>query len=177
VVVVPDVGIAVFADKHKNAIVVLRLSDGSVIQRVEGIDLPIYAAAGPPGSGTVYVSSERHGSVTALQFDVADPSQPVIEALVHEGNKATTFGSSPLAVVPPGPGKKTWHLVVGRYNQSTALVLALPAGDHVCEVVMPVPEADLRGLAADPGGGALLLSSKDNVVIVPWPLDGMPELS
>ena len=178
VVVLPDVGIAVFADKHHDAsVVALRLSDGSVIQRVQGIHLPIYAAAGPPGSGTVYLSSERHGSVTAVQFDVADPCRPVIVSLVYEGNSLIAHGSSPLAVVPPGPGKKKWHLVVGRYHRSTIVVMELPTGDRVCEVDAPVPDADLRGLAADPGGGALLLSSMHDICTVPWPLEGMPELS
>lgn len=90
--------------------------------------------------------------------------------------------SRPLAVVPPVPGKRTSHLVVGTHGSSELLVLSLPdlilvhthnlerAGHEEGDSPM-----DVAGLAADPWGGALAVcdAASEAIHVIAWPLPGM----
>ena len=82
----------------------------------------------------------------------------------------------PLAVIPPAPGKRTAHLIVGTVYEPELRVLSLPGlalvHTHMLEGV------EVWGLAADPWGTALAVcdwASKSTHVLA-WPLPGMPQL-
>ena len=81
-----------------------------------------------------------------------------------------------LAVVPPAPGKKTAHVVVGAGGSSELLVLSLA---HLILVHSHwLEDVAVTGLAADPWGSALAVCDyySDVIHILAWPLAGMPPL-
>ena len=82
----------------------------------------------------------------------------------------------PLTVVPPAPGKRVSHLVVGTRYSPELLVLALPGLALVHRHVLRGIE--VSALAADPWGAALAVgdASEKEIRVVAWPLAGMPEL-
>ena len=82
----------------------------------------------------------------------------------------------PLAVMPPAPGKRVSHLVVGAWDSSELLVLSLP--DLVLVHTHVMDGMKFWALAADPWGEALIIGDGVYKVIhdLPWPLMGMPAL-
>lgn len=86
----------------------------------------------------------------------------------------------PMAVVPPAPGKRLSHLVVGIADRARVCVIALPAHTLVCEVEElrspGGPAIVVQGLAADPFGSSLVVCDSQWAHVLPWPLPGMPEL-
>lgn len=186
VVALAEAGIVVFADYYGNNLVALRLCDGTVAQKVP-MTRPIYATAGPPGSCTLYASSETDGLVCSVQFDALDPTRTAMLSHPLLPARISGYGSSPLAVMPPAPGKAVWHLIVGGYGTPLLVVLALPGGEEVGRIegsavdptaqYVEATETDLalywgsriRGLAADLAGGALVVTSGSDVFAVPWP--------
>lgn len=133
--VIPRLGIAAYAHYFADALVVLRVVDGAVLQ-VLSMHRPLYVAAlpllGSDSGATVYVSSEGENRVVGVRFDSQDFSVPAVvsEPLVR-ANPAVGHGNPALAVIPPSPGSSSWHLVVGDYNDSRLRVLALPSGEVV----------------------------------------------
>ena len=209
-VALPELGIAVYAANFANSevvaaqffvggatiyrclrciaavVVAIRLSDGSVVQTLAHIR-PLYVAAGPPGTATVYVSSQDADRVCGVRFDASDPALPavVLPPLIHV-DPPTGHGNPALAVMPPAPGESTWFLVVGDYCTRHVSLLALPGGEKVFEATGtitgdlpgdgtsgPGSWGTIRGLAADPAGAALIVVGDDDVWAVPWPLPGM----
>lgn len=101
--------------------------------------------------------------------------------LVHTG-RTVAVGEGPgrpIAIVPPAPGKRVSHLVVGAFSRTQLLVFSLPglvlvhtyelSCDNICLVM---------GLAADPCGGALAVYDfiGQGLHVLPWPLTGMSPL-
>ena len=89
---------------------------------------------------------------------------------------ATGNRSRPLAVVPPAPGKRISHLVVGTGESSELLVLSLPG--HTLVHTHSLEGMEVTGLAADPWGGALAVcdDKSKSCHVLAWPLPGMPPL-
>lgn len=186
VVALPEAGVVVFADHYGDRLVALHLRDGTFVQEVPLLS-PIYAAAGPPGSCMIFVSSEYDGLIYCLQFDASDPARAAVRSPPLHPGRFGMPGSSPLAVMPPAPGTTTWHLIVGGYLTPLLVVLALPGGEEVGRIessrVDPTgqqagaTESDpalfwgrnVKGLATDPAGGALVVVSDSDVFVVPWP--------
>lgn len=190
VVALPEAGVVGFVDKHSNAVLALRTADGAVLRTVALEGSPIYAAPGPPSSGAAFVSKETDGSV----WHVGLTGPPLDPVLVYEYSISEQHtGSSPLAMMPPAAGRAEWHLVIAKYSTLLITVLAVSSRSVVYSGVVRLPGgADLAapvassgsygigvlGLAADPSGSALLMTLVGgNAVALPWPLDGMPELS
>lgn len=84
----------------------------------------------------------------------------------------------PLAVVPPGPGRRAAHLVVGLYGTPRVQVLRLPSLEPLCAPLQLGLGVLVVGLAADAAGTALLVAdgASKTVLALPWPLPGMPPL-
>ena len=82
----------------------------------------------------------------------------------------------PLAVMPPAPGKRTSHLIVGSWHTPELRVLSLPglALVHTHRLV----GMEVIMLAADPCGTALAVSdlASESTHVLAWPLPGMPLL-
>ena len=131
--------------------------------------------AANPATGTVYggVLSQGH-NCTIHAWSWADGSGLRAEGPVPAAG--VEVGPRPLAVMPPAPGKRTAHLIVGTRERSELHVLSLPGlaliQTHRLEGV------DLAGLAADPWGGALAVCRLGslNIDVLLWPLPGMPLL-
>lgn len=106
--------------------------------------------------------------------------------IVHAAGDSSSV--RPLAVMPPPPGKRTSHLVVGTLSASRLRVLALPSLALVHEhtlgsesVLMPGTwgEVGVAGLAADPWGMAIAVcdNKSGTAAVLAWPLPGMPPLA
>ena len=153
-----------------------RLSDGI---RVGSLDVPglDWFLAADTATGTVYgcVKIAKSVSVCAL---LCSSNGPSIE-IRPEGPSAVAGAlpaSRPLAVVPPAPGKKVSHLVVGKFKAPELLVLSLPG--LVLVHTHRLEGMKVTGLAADPWGGALAVHDVESKAlhVLAWPLPGMPPL-
>lgn len=152
-----------------------RLLDG---KRVGSIRVPglTYFLAADPSTGTIF------GNTRTDRRAIAHFSWS-LEAGILAGGTVTAEGvtkqhrAQPLAVVPPAPGKRVSHLVVGVVDEPTLFVLALPCltlvHTHLMEGVR------IATLAADPWGEALAVSNLTTsaIHILAWPLPGMPALT
>ena len=105
-----------------------------------------------------------------------DGAEIVISSGIPVAAAGTKQKGRLLAVVPPAPGKRAAHLVVGTIASSELLVLSLPGlalvHTHSLDGMQVV------GLAADPWGGALAVCDavSDVIHVLAWPLSGMPLL-
>ena len=152
-----------------------RISDGVRVGSlaVSGID---FFLAADDATGVVYgtVSSSNGCAVHAWEF-TADGAGMLITSNGRITD-AELRGSRPLAVMPPAPGKRASHLVIGNAWTSELLVLSLPGlalvHTHRLEGM------SVTGLAADPWGGALIIRNYNSksVHVLAWPLPGMPPL-
>jgi hypothetical protein len=165
--VLPAQGLVVASVYSINKLQVYRLAEGELVVTAPA-DSPTFIAA-DPATATLYVCTGRQ--VTSFRWDGgALLPEGVVEAA---GNRA---GIRPLAVMPPAPGQRTSHLVVGTNNIPTLLVLSLPnrrlVPTHTLE------GTDVVGLAADRSGTALDVcdGALKAVHVLPWPLPGMPPL-
>ena len=82
-----------------------------------------------------------------------------------------------MAVMPPAPGKRHAHLVIGALTKSSLRVLELPSRRCIFATELPDGVKAL-GLAADHAGTALVVCDFASRVTIalPWPLPGMPTL-
>ena len=82
----------------------------------------------------------------------------------------------PLAVMPPAPGKKASHLVVGCNSTGTLVILSLPSRALVH--THDLEGMSIVGMAADPWGKALAVldAGTRSLNVLAWPLPGMPQL-
>ena len=177
----PTLGVVAVSDGVSDLLVIHRISDG---YRVGSLELPNAAEllAADNASNVVYGSVYEDGYHTVHAWLCATDGANV---RISAGDFCAASGKAKLprvlAVMPPAPGKRTAHLVVGLYGSSELLVLSLPS-------LTVVHTHNLRGvrmmgLAADPWGGALAvcdIASLDMafqaIDILAWPLPGMPPL-
>ena len=105
-----------------------------------------------------------------------DGAETVISSGAPVAAAGTIHEEGILAVMPPAPGKKASHLVVGTCFSPELLVPSLPGlalvHTHNLEGIK------VWGLAADPWGGALAVYNYASMAIhvLDWPLPGMPLL-
>lgn len=174
----PDSGIAVCVSFDDERLFAHRLSDG---ERVGSLAVPGlgYSLASDPATGAVFGTVQRRedGSRYAVtQFSWAPSSS--LNFRVDRRVSAAGEGSHVriLTVVPPAPGKRVAHLVVGTGDKPKLRVIALPGlalvYTHILEGMR------VTGLAADPLGGALAVCDRlcGTVHVLAWPLPGMPVL-
>lgn len=181
IALLPALRLAVVSSGRDGALHVLSLDGGA---KLASVTLPRPGpVAADPSASTVYASSidsAGRGVVLAWRWDA---ERGVLEARGAVSAAGTALGDRPLVVLPPAPGKRTPHLVVGERDGSGLSVLALPG-----RVRVPLPGGGgagsgllpsglrVRALAADPSGTALLAvdALMRVVVALPWPLPGMP---
>lgn len=186
VAALPAQGVVVVAPLGGKQLLALRLSDGL---RVGSAPLPEggYFVAADAAAGTVFcglTSADQKGGadlVGAWSWGSSSSSsgsggEPGFQALGPVSAAGARDSWRPLAVVPPGPGRRAAHLVVGAFNQPELRVLSLPGlalvHSHCLEGMR------VTGLAADPAGVALVVCDRasKSIHVVAWPLPGMPAL-
>lgn len=169
IAVLPAAGVCVATLQFQSGnLVVVQLSDGALLASMR-VDSPLYAAAYPE-TNTVFVSIRY--AVEAFQWDGT-----ALRA-VGRVNTADTGNNRPVAVVPPGPGCHHAHLVVGTCHNTPQLdVFRLPGLEFVCQATLP-DRVQLYGLAADATGTTLvaIVTRRNEALLMPWPLPGMPPL-
>lgn len=128
----------------------------------EGWGASVAAAGWIFGVGT-------NNSVFVCDWELATAVRTIPEA----GERAH---GRPLAVVPPGPGKRVSHLVVSTADTAELLILALP--DFALVHTHTLRGMMVRAIAADPWGEALAVSDAVShaIHVMAWPLPGMPVL-
>ena len=124
-------------------------------------------------SGLVFVACT--GGIQRFHWDGA--------ALVSAGEAAglpIVKPSAVLAVVPAAAGLRQAHLVVARVRGSDVRVYALPSLELVWTGPLAAPpghrDLAVLGLGAGAQGEALLVSVAPAVLVLQWPLEGMPDL-
>ena len=170
----PSLGVVVIG--VGTSLFIHRLSDGV---RVGSLAVPklYWFMAADDASGIVFGSLHSAGSTTIHAW-LCDASRTRIKSQGPVTYAKTRFSPRPLAVMPPAPGKRVSHLVVGSAWTPELLVLSLPdlalVHTHMLEGV------SVMGLAADPWGAALLVrfsESKSSALhVLAWPLSGMQPL-
>ena len=186
VAALPAQGVVVVAPLGGKQLLALRLSDGL---RVGSAPLPEggYFVAADAAAGTIFcglTSADQKGGadlVGAWSWGSSGSSgsgggEPGFEARGPVSAAGARDSWRPLAVVPPGPGRRAAHLVVGAFNQPELRVLSLPGlalvHSHTLEGMR------VTGLAADPAGVALVVCDRasKSIHVLAWPLPGMPVL-
>ena len=196
VATLPRHGVAIVAVGYYPAeLRIISLQDGAVVGKVVLRHAVFYVAA-DASSGTIFVGNdtrphEIHAWSLERRLSQAEPHQTPRWRLVPRGVVHAAGDSSsvrPLAVMPPPPGKRTSHLVVGTLSTSRLHVLALPSLALVHEHILGsesvlVPDTwgvvGVAGLAADPWGMAIAVcdNKSHTVGVLAWPLPGMPPLA
>lgn len=149
------------------------LSDGARLCRVPAPVIGLYMAADSV-SNVVYVGDAvAPCGVRAFKWSDSAGSLELVGTIAAI---TPVDNCRPLAVVPPAPGSRTSHLVVGCIWSSHLVVLALPG--HTVVHTFSVAPLKVTGLAADPTGTALVICgvkldarSERIVKAVSWPLD------
>ena len=173
IAMLPSLGIAVVNTCGLSA---HRISDGVRVGSLAAPRLDFFMVA-DDSAGAVYgtVACTRGYDVHAWSV-TADGAGIRITSNAPVTAAGTGTYSRPLAVVPPAPGKRVSHLVVGTGKSSELLVLSLPGlalvHTHSLEGM------EVGGLAADPWGGALAVcdDKSKSCHVLAWPLPGMPPL-
>lgn len=154
-----------------------RLSDGVCVGKLKVVAQNSWNLAADSSTGTLFGTIEDvHYNVTVLAWTCADDGTGGGVRLTSAGSVAGVGRlkyDRPLAVVPPAPGQRTSHLVIGCQKSSELLVLKLPSRSLVH--THHVAGMSIVGLAADPGGGAIAVCDEASraLHILPWPLPGM----
>jgi len=174
IVALPSLGITVI--NTNQSLFAHRLSDGVRVGSLAVAGVNWFLAA-DDSTGAVYgavESGERYG-VHAWAF-TADGAGIRITSNGPVSAAGTRDSFRLLAVVPPVPGKRVSHLVVGTNMSSELLVLSL--SDLSLVHTLRLEGIDAAGLAADPWGGALAVhdNSSQYLHVLAWPLPGMPRL-
>jgi hypothetical protein len=177
--VIPTRGIIVYASYYGDALVFLRLSDGSVVRSLS-ITRPIYTALDAT-AGLVFASSESDRNVYMWKL-------PEVGASLETAAMARSVAfrppehyscSSPLAVASPQPGCAMRHLIVAAYDKSDICVLEIPSMQLIFHGLVTTSECRLKGIATDSCGSTLVLcdiARRGRIAAIPWPLPGMPPL-
>ena len=173
IAVLPSLGIAVV--NTRDSLFAYRISDGVRVGSLAVPGLDFFLAA-DDATGAVYGAAFSTGYEVHAWHLATDGAAMRISS----NGPVTAAGSRddhrPLAVVPPAPGKRASHLVVGTGESSELLVLSLPSlalvHTHRLEGMK------VLGLAADPWGGALAVcdAASQFLHVLTWPLPGMPPL-
>ena len=152
-----------------------RLSDGSRVGSLSVPGLGRFLAA-DPATGSVFGSFADNGYVVHAWSCAAYEAGVRIASDGPVAAAGTIHDTRPLAVVPPAPGKRVSHLVVGVAFSSTLLVLSLPGLSLVH--THSLEGMQVMGLAADPWGGALAVcdAASETLHVLAWPLPGMPQM-
>ncbi len=163
-------------------LVVRRVTDGAFVASVL-CALPDYLAADPT-TGYVYASTRGHsqGSHSVSVFRWTGAELERLGSLVDARGNASK--PRPLAFVPPAPGKRIAHLVVGEAETSRVRVISLASHKLVHAATLQPPEGvRVSGLAGDPSGKVLAVchassveAARAEVHVLRWPLSGMPPL-
>lgn len=199
VAVLPSHGVVVASSKNRGPwICAFRISDGKQLAMATAPTYVTYVAADPL-EGVVYASTGIgcdpfifvRSSQVPVPWALRSPRPQFLlqvyrwdyESLVQQAPleaAGSVKSRRPMAVVPPAPGRRLSHLVVGIEGRTGVRVVALPAHTLVCEVaVLRAPDGRpilVQGLAAGTLGSSLVVCSKDEAHVLPWPLPGMPEL-
>ena len=154
-----------------------RLSDGFRVGSLKVYGLS-YFLASDPATGTVYGNVSDKGTISTHSWRCSSDADGMGVKITsdHAGHieAAATSGTiRPLAVVPPAPGKRNSHLVVGIGGTLKLLVLALPDLVLVHTHTLDFP---VLGLAADPWGEVLAVCEVSDLHVLAWPLPGMSPL-
>lgn len=146
-----------------------------------------YVASGDAAAGMLFSSAimggDRRGVVawspTAGEprghaMHVCDDATAALFSTV-----STTSNARPLVVMPPAPGKRTAHLIVGVRESGKLQVVSLP--DFRLVHTHELPGMWVVGLAADAAGACLVVvaasrGAPGEIIALPWPLEGMPPL-
>jgi hypothetical protein len=151
-----------------------RMHDGALVSSLPGHCVFLYLAVDAAAS-TLYFC-DAVNSISSARWDAAS-STFVLDGRVPSIDAGQSF--RPLTVVPPAHGKSTSHLVVGTCYSPVLRIYSLP--DHVLVHTHTLAGKGMRveGLAADPCGTALVVCDghSSNVLILAWPLPGMPALA
>ena len=154
-----------------------RISDALRVGSLQVSGLSFFLAS-DPATSTVYGNVTHQGTFWTHSWRCssdADSAGVMITSntpwTIPDAETCSRF--RPLAVVPPAPGKRISHLVVGIGYTVKLLVLALPdlVLVHTHNLDYPV-----IGLAADPWGGFLAVCGSSALHVLAWPLPGMSPL-
>ena len=173
--VLPSHGIVVVASYCTNTLFAHRLSTGETVGSLVIPGLSFYLAADPQ-TGAIYGSVSPGAGKYAVYRALWTPgaefrAEGVVAAAGETGNMR------PLAIVPPAPGKLASHLVVGTQGEPVLHVLSLPSLTLVH--THKLKKMHVGALAADPWGEALAVLDLASlaIVVLAWPLPGMPALA
>ena len=173
----PSLGVVLVADYDARQLLAHRLSDGFRVASLQMVVRAEFLAA-DDASGALFGSvAQESGREAVHRWQCANVGAGiVISSGVPVAAAGTNAGLRMLAVMPPAPGKRAAHLVVGTCESSELLVLSLPGLALVHTHNLEGMKVD--GLAADPWGGAIAVCDavSDAIHVLAWPLPGMPLL-
>lgn len=175
IAVFPSQGVIAVRSNRRNTLCVHRLSDGV---RIGGYDfhLPDQLCrflAADPATATLYARCRIGAEIGVYRWSCAADGSLRSQGPVATAGLATY--TRPLVIVPPAPGKILSHLVVCA-DDTELRVLTLP--DFAVVHTHRLEGMGVRGLAADPWGGALAVCDEESeaIHVIAWPLPGMPPL-
>lgn len=158
----------------RNTLHILHVSDGSIAASIEGRNWASYVTYDAIHD-TLFTSTYEGGKGVVRMWRWDTTGNELRHLGLVDGVTATG-NHRPLAVVP-GPaheGRISAHLVIGTQDSDAVEVIELP---DMRRLGPPLPHvlnhrgAVIKGIAADPAGGAIVLVNfgTSEVVTVPWP--------
>lgn len=169
-------GIVVASACEGRALHALRIDTGASIGPPVPANNPTYLATDSM-TGTIFAdTSDGAGNFSVARWQWSEPEQALVPlGVIEAAGVATNW--RPIAVMPPAPGKRLSHLIVGTYNSSVLRILALPSLELVADTSAP-NDMVVWGLAADPAGTALVILDHTSraAQVVAWPWAGLPPL-
>jgi hypothetical protein len=156
---------------HRNALSIFRISDGSLLSSISCHN-PKFISCDAV-TGRIFVSLMDDGvnhRVGVFSWD-ADGCTLIPSGMVTCLPSAQT--SRPLAVVPALGRCTPAHLVVGSGGSRTLHIVELNSLELVSTKELPRGKGDVKGLAADPFGNALIVCSGESKAaeVFRWPLE------
>lgn len=175
----PGHDLCIVASSGNQTLFAHRLSDGSRVGNivVRGLSGRISA---DPTTGVIFGDAfnvNDEGNETHLVYRASwNPDSGLVEEDIVEASGDKVCLGRLVAVVPPAPGKRVSHLVVGSVARPELLVLALP--DETLVHTHTLAGMAVVELAADPWGEALAVIDGESKAlhVLSWPLPGMPVL-
>ena len=162
-------GLVVASSYDSKCLHILRLSDGSEVNRVPIRGHPLYLAS-DAASGTVFLSVrgyegyDSNGVVLALEW--CDGT------LVKTGVVSSQLAHA-VAVVPPSYTSGVPYLVCARRESSSIFVYRVP--DFALIHTHKLEHANIAGLTADASGTSIVVcdNTAKALLVLEWPLEGM----
>lgn len=150
-----------------------RIHDGIRLGTLEGVPLGGCMLAADSSTGDVYGSARAAGLTAVHAWSYTSDFVMDTHAILDDAGTRGNY--RPLAVMPPTPGKKVSHLIIGTSGTGELLVLSLPGRLIVHTHVLDFEgiRDGVTGLAADPWGEALAVCCTSSIHILVWPLPGM----